>query len=85
MDHFIYHVDLRNLNPYGFKTTFNATHPDRCNNPSGWVSPWKDRLHQGPSALMAENYRNFFWRLIIAACFQAPRFHHDGLEAIKFV
>jgi hypothetical protein len=64
MDYFIYHVELKSANPYGFKATFNATHPDRSNNPFGWVSPWQYGLHQGPITLMVENYRSgLLWRL----------------------
>jgi hypothetical protein len=65
MDYFIYHVELKSANPYGFKATYNATHPDRSNNPFGWVSPWQFGLHQGPITLMVENYRTgFLWRLM---------------------
>jgi hypothetical protein len=64
MDYFIYQVKLKSVNPYGFKATFNATHPDRSNNPFGWVSPWQFGLHQGPITLMVENYRSgLLWRL----------------------
>jgi len=65
MDYFIDHVKLKNRNPYSFKATFNATHPDRSNNPFGWVSPWEYGLHQGPITLMIENYRSgLLWRLM---------------------
>lgn len=65
MDHFIYEVELKSVNPYGFKATYNATHPDRSNNPFGWVSPWQFGLHQGPITLMVENYRSgMLWRLM---------------------
>jgi hypothetical protein len=39
MDYFIEQVQLKSHNPYGFKATFNATHPDRSNSAFGWVSP----------------------------------------------
>ncbi|MEO7728691.1 MAG: glucoamylase family protein [Burkholderiales bacterium] len=65
LDYFIHHVELKSGNPYGFKATFNATHPDRSNNPFGWVSPWQFGLHQGPIILMTENYRSgLLWRLM---------------------
>jgi hypothetical protein len=65
IDYFINHVELRNFNPYGFKATFNATHPDRSNNAFGWVSPWHWGLNQGPITLMIENYRSgLLWRLM---------------------
>jgi hypothetical protein len=65
MDYFIYHVELKSVNPYGFKATFNPTHPDRSNNPFGWVSSWQFGLHQGPITLMVENYRSgLLWQLM---------------------
>ena len=65
MEYFIYHVKLKSLKSYGFKATFNATHPDRSNNPFGWVSPWQYGLNQGPIILMVENYRSsLLWRLM---------------------
>jgi hypothetical protein len=65
MDYFIYHVELKSANPYGFKATFNPTYPDRSRNRFGWVSPWQYGLHQGPIMLMVENYRSgMLWRLM---------------------
>ena len=65
MDYFIHHVELKSSNPYGFKASFNATHPDRTQNPFGWVSPWQFGLHQGPIILMVENYRSgLLWQLM---------------------
>lgn len=57
IDHFIHEVKLKANNPYGFKTTYNPTFPDRSDNPYGWVSPWHYGLDQGPILLMIENYR----------------------------
>ncbi|HCE10408.1 MAG TPA: hypothetical protein DEQ40_17745, partial [Oxalobacteraceae bacterium] len=57
IDYFIHQVKLKGVNPYGFKSTFNPTHPDKSNNPHGWVSPWHYGLNQGPIVLMIENYR----------------------------
>lgn len=57
IDHFIHEVKLKANNPYGFKTTYNPTFPDRSDNPYGWVSPWHYGLDQGPIMLMIENYR----------------------------
>jgi hypothetical protein len=65
VDYFINHVESKNFNPYGFKATFNATHPDRSNNAFGWISPWHFGLNQGPITLMIENYRSgLLWRLM---------------------
>ena len=57
IDHFIYRVKLKTGNPYGFKSTFNMTHPQKCGKPCGWESPWHYGLNQGPIVLMIENYR----------------------------
>jgi len=57
IDYFIHQVKLKATNPYGFKSTFNPTHPDKSNSPYGWVSPWHYGLNQGPIVLMIENYR----------------------------
>jgi len=60
----IHGLKLKEFNPYGFKTTFNATHPEKTASACGWVSPWHYGLNQGPIVLMIENYRSgLFWRL----------------------
>ena len=56
---------LQEMNPYGFKATFNATYPEKRNRPSGWVTPWHYGLNQGPIVMTIENYRTtFLWRLM---------------------
>jgi hypothetical protein len=57
IDYFIHQVKLKSANPYGFKATFNLTHPEKSSNLYGWVSPWHYGLNQGPIVLMIENYR----------------------------
>jgi hypothetical protein len=57
IDHFIHEVELKAKSPYGFKTSFNPTFPDKSHNPYGWVSAWHWGLNQGPITLMIENYR----------------------------
>jgi hypothetical protein len=66
IDHCIHKAKLTKLNPYGFKASFNQTHPGVPGNPYGWwVSPWHYGLNQGPIVLMIENYRSgFLWRLM---------------------
>ena len=65
MDYYINQVKLTQLNPYGFKATFNPTYPVKSGNPYGWVSPWHYGLNQGPIVLMIENYRTgLLWRLM---------------------
>jgi hypothetical protein len=64
IDYCIHEVKLTTANQYGFKATFNPTHPDKSNNPYGWVSPWHFGLNQGPIVLMIENYRTgLLWQL----------------------
>jgi hypothetical protein len=57
---------LKEFNRYGFKASFNPTHPGKRSNPYGWwVSPWHFGLNQGPIVLMIENYRSgLLWRLM---------------------
>lgn len=62
--YFLCDVKLKNGNPYGFKASFNPTHPERSHNPHGWVSPWHFGINQGPIVLMIENYRTgLLWNL----------------------
>jgi hypothetical protein len=67
IDHAIYHLKLKEGNPYGFKGTFNQTYPKtlRTFHHPGWVSPWHYGINQGPIVLMIENYRSgLLWRLM---------------------
>ncbi len=62
----IHQAKLTQFNRYGFKASFNASHPGEPGNPYGWwVSPWHFGLNQGPIILMIENYRSdMIWRLM---------------------
>jgi hypothetical protein len=62
----IHQTKLKKSSPYGFKASFNPTHPGEPGNSSGyWVSPWHFGLNQGPIVLMIENYRSgMLWRLL---------------------
>jgi len=64
--HCIHQAKLTEFNSYGFKASFNPTHPGEPGNPYGWwVSPWHFGLNQGPIVLMVENYRTgLLWRLM---------------------
>jgi hypothetical protein len=65
IDHLVNEMDLKEGNPYGFKSTFNATYPCNSANPNGWVSPWHYGINEGPVVLMIENYRSELpWRLM---------------------
>ncbi len=58
LDYCIHQAKLTEFNSYGFKASFNPTHPGVAGNPYGWwVSPWHFGLNQGPIVLMIENYR----------------------------
>jgi hypothetical protein len=62
----IHQIKLKKSDPYGFKASFNPTHPGEPGNSfGGWVSPWHFGLNQGPIVLMIENYRSgMLWRLM---------------------
>ncbi len=64
--HCIHQAKMTKYNSYGFKASFNPTHPGKPGNPYGWwVSPWHYGLNQGPIILMIENYRSgFLWSLM---------------------
>ena len=66
LDYCIYQAKLTEFNSYGFKASFNPSHPGEPGNPYGWwVSPWHFGLNQGPIILMIENYRTgMLWQLM---------------------
>jgi hypothetical protein len=66
LNHCIHQAQLTKFNSYGFKASFNPTHPGVSGNPYGWwVSPWHYGLNQGPIVLMIENYRTgLLWKLM---------------------
>ena len=58
LHHCIHQAQMTKFNSYGFKASFNPTHPGIPGNPYGWwVSPWHFGINQGPIVLMIENYR----------------------------
>ena len=66
LDHCVHQAKLTKFNTYGFKASFNPSHPGTPGNPYGWwVSPWHYGLNQGPIVLMIENYRTgLLWELM---------------------
>ena len=66
LDYCLYQAKLTQFNSYGFKASFNPSHPGTPGNPYGWwVSPWHFGLNQGPIILMIENYRSgLLWQLM---------------------
>ena len=65
LDYCIHQAKLTELNPYGFKASFNPTYSGKARNPHGWVSPWHYGLNQRPIILMIENYQTeLLWQLM---------------------
>ena len=66
LDYCIHTAKLTELNSYGFKASFNPSHPGTFGNPYGyWVSSWHFGLNQGPIILMIENHRSgLLWQLM---------------------
>jgi hypothetical protein len=66
LEYCIHQAQLKKFNRYGFKASFNPTHPGTPGNPYGWwVSPWHYGLNQGPIVLMIENYLSgLIWKLM---------------------
>ncbi len=66
LEYCIYQAKLTEFNRYGFKASYNPTHPGKPGNPYGWwVSPWHFGINQGPIILMIENYRSgLLWQLM---------------------
>ena len=66
LDYCLHQAKLTEFNSYGFKASFNPSHPGEPGNPYGWwVSPWHFGLNQGPIVLMIENHRSgLLWRLM---------------------
>ena len=77
----IHQARLTEFNAYGFKASFNPSHPGQRGNPYGWwVSPWHYGLNQGPIILMIENHRTgLVWQLT-----RRCRYLVDGLRAAGF-
>ena len=58
-------LNLRVVNTYGYKATFNPTFRSESADAATWVSPWHLGLNQGPVVLMIENYRSgLIWSLV---------------------
>ncbi|WP_309604374.1 glucoamylase family protein [Phenylobacterium sp.] len=77
----IHQAKLKEASAYGFKASFNPTHPGEPGNPFGWwVSPWHFGLNEGPIVLMIENHASgMVWRLM-----RRCRPIRDGLRRAGF-
>ena len=62
----VHQAELRKPHDYGFKASFNPTHPGQPGSPfNWWVSPWHVGINEGPIVLMIENYlTGMLWRLM---------------------
>jgi hypothetical protein len=82
LHHCIHRAKLTQFNSYGFKASFNPTHPGKPGNPYGWwVSPWHFGLNQGPIVLMIENYRTgLLWRLTQRSPYIVSGLRRAGFE-----
>ncbi len=64
IEHYITKLKLHEGLRYGFRATFNQTHPEQSHS-CGWVSPWHYGINEGPIVLMIENYRtDFVWSMM---------------------
>lgn len=71
---------LREVNPYGFKASFNPTYVEESVHKAGWVSQYHFGINEGPTVIMIENYRTeLVWQLTR----QCP-FIIEGLRRAKF-
>ncbi len=62
----MHQAKLTEFNSYGFKASFNPSHPGETGNPYGWwVSPFHFGINQGPIVLMIENHQSgWLWQLM---------------------
>lgn len=82
VDFCVHQAKLTQYNSYGFKASFNPSHPGETGNPYGWwVSPWHFGINQGPIILMIENFRSgMVWSLMRKCPYLT-----DGLRRAGFV
>lgn len=80
LHHCIHQAKMTEFNSYGFKASFNPSHPGNAGNPYGWwVSPWHYGLNQGPIVLMIENYRTgLLWQLMRSCPYIASGLRRAG-------
>ncbi len=63
--HAIERLRLKSPNKMGFDASFNASYPEKGENPYGWVSPWRFGLNEGPTVMMIDNYQNgLLWKIM---------------------
>ena len=81
LDYCIHELKLTDLNAHGFKASFNPTYPDPSGDPNGWVSRWHFGLNEGPTVLMAENYRSgLVWELMRSCPYLVAGLRRAGFD-----
>jgi hypothetical protein len=82
IDFYVHEIKVKQSNPYGFKASFNPTHPGDVGNSFGcWVSPWHFGLNQGPIVLMIENHRSgMLWQLMRGCSYIQKGLLHAGFR-----
>src|ERR1700674_3571768 len=81
LEYCIHQAKLTELNPYGFKASFNPTYPGKSDSSDGWVSEWHFGLNQGPIVLMIENYRaGLLWQLMRKCSYIASGLRRAGFD-----
>jgi len=78
--HAIERLRLIKTGNHGFHASFNATYPEKGDNPNGWVSRWQFGLNQGPVVMMIENY----WTGLIWKIFRQCPYVINGLRNAGF-
>jgi len=79
LDYCVHDLKLKEADHYGFRASFNPTHPATSDNAHGWVSPWYFGLNEGPTILMVENYRTgFVWQLMRGCPYVASGLRRAG-------
>ena len=74
-------LDLIEPNPYGFKTSFNQTFPNRNSDSVGWIATDHCGINQGPIVLMIENYRTeLIWNLMRACPYVVAGLQRAGFK-----
>lgn len=78
----IHQAQLKAANDYGFKASFNPTHPGTPGSAFGWwISPWHFGLNEGPIVLMIENERSgLLWRLMRSCSYIRSGLQRAGFE-----
>jgi hypothetical protein len=73
-------IGMLPIGDHGIKASFNATFPEKSDNPFGWLAKWQFGLNQGPVIMMIENY----WSGLIWKVFGQCNYVADGIKKAGF-